>query len=218
MRTGVRAGRIPGGRARDGWCARGRRAYTRDVSRLEEIGGDIPDALERVNVPSYVIDEYGIVRWLNPAARKLVGDVRGHQFSSVVAPEDTRRARQAFARHMVGSEDVDGSVVLVDQHGTRVSAEVSSVCLFSGHRVIGVFGQLSDVEITPEPPRHPHLTPRQREVLHLLEHGRSTEQIARELHLSIETVRNHVRAILRALDVHSRLEAVAVARRDLVSG
>ncbi len=40
------------------------------------------------------------------------------------------------------------------------------------------------------------------------------QQIARELHLSIETVRNHVRHILRALDVHSRLEAVAVARRE----
>ena len=52
------------------------------------------------------------------------------------------------------------------------------------------------------------------EVLRLLEHGRSTEQIAEELHLSVETVRNHIRAMFRALDVHSRLEAVAVARRE----
>jgi DNA-binding NarL/FixJ family response regulator len=50
-------------------------------------------------------------------------------------------------------------------------------------------------------------------VLRLLEHGRSTDQIAEELHLSIETVRNHIRRLLRALDVHSRLEAVAVGRR-----
>ena len=188
------------------------------MSRLESIGGDIPGALERVNVPSYVIDEHGIVRWLNPAAERLVGDIRGRQFTSVVAPEDTRRAREAFARHMVGTEDVDGSVVLVDESGNRLSAEVSSVCLFSGHRVVGVFGQLSDVEVDKSPPPHPQLTPRQGEVLRLLEHGRSTEQIARELQLSIETVRNHIRAILRTLDVHSRLEAVAVSRRHLVSG
>jgi DNA-binding NarL/FixJ family response regulator len=50
--------------------------------------------------------------------------------------------------------------------------------------------------------------------LRLLEHGYSTDQIADRLHLSPETVRNHIRAVLRALDVHSRLEAVAVARRD----
>ena len=58
------------------------------------------------------------------------------------------------------------------------------------------------------------LTPRQTEVLRLLEQGRSTQQIANELHLSIDTVRNHIRHLLQALDVHSRIEAVAVARRD----
>ena len=59
---------------------------------------------------------------------------------------------------------------------------------------------------------NPHLTPRQAEVLRLLERGHSTHQIARELHLSIETVRNHIRHLLRALGVHSRIEAVAMAR------
>jgi DNA-binding NarL/FixJ family response regulator len=47
----------------------------------------------------------------------------------------------------------------------------------------------------------------------------STKQIADELHLSRETVRNHVRHLLHALGAKSRLEAVAVARRDYyVSG
>jgi DNA-binding NarL/FixJ family response regulator len=50
--------------------------------------------------------------------------------------------------------------------------------------------------------------------LRLLDQGRSTSEIARELHLSVETVRNHIRHVLKALGVHSRLEAVAVARRD----
>ena len=184
------------------------------MSHLRTLGGDLEDALDRVNVPSYVIDSHGIIRWVNRAAEELVGDVRGRQFTSVVAPEETRRAREAFSRHMVGEQDVDAPVVLVDEDGDRVSVEVSSVCLFEGHRVIGVFGQLRDVDEEPEPAPHPHLTPRQSEVLRLLEHGRSTEQIADKLHLSVETVRNHIRAVLRALDVHSRLEAVAVARRE----
>ena len=49
-------------------------------------------------------------------------------------------------------------------------------------------------------------------MLRLLEHGRSTKQIAAELHLSTETVKNHMRGLFRALGVSSRLEAVAVAR------
>ena len=61
-----------------------------------------------------------------------------------------------------------------------------------------------------------HLTPRQAEVLRLLA-GRSTKQIAHELHLSPETVKNHVRHLLRALGVNSRLEAVAAARHGQAS-
>jgi PAS domain S-box-containing protein len=182
------------------------------MSGLRALGGDVEGALDRVKVPSYVIDEHGIIRWLNAAAVDLVGDVRGRQFTSVVAPEDTSRAKDAFYRHMVGNEDVDAPVILLDDEGERVLVDVSSVCLFSGHRVIGVFGQLVDVAEEPEQPPHPHLTPRQAEVLRLLERGRSTHQIAGELHLSVETVRNHIRGILRALGVHSRLEAVALAR------
>ena len=49
-------------------------------------------------------------------------------------------------------------------------------------------------------------------MLRLLEHGRSTKQIAAELQLSTETVRNHIRGLFRALDVNTRLEAVAAAR------
>ena len=85
--------------------------------------------------------------------------------------------------------------------------------LSRGDQVIGVFGQVKDVEkdevpLTP----HPSLTPRQTEVLRLLERGHSTDQIAAELYLSTETVRNHVRRLFQALGVNSRLEAVAAAR------
>ena len=59
----------------------------------------------------------------------------------------------------------------------------------------------------------PPLSARQLEVLQLLAEGRSTAAIARQLWLSPSTVRNHVTAILRGLNAHSRLEAVAIARR-----
>ena len=43
---------------------------------------------------------------------------------------------------------------------------------------------------------------------------RIAEQIAKELSLSVDTVRNHIRHLMRTLGVHSRLEAVAVAHHE----
>jgi DNA-binding NarL/FixJ family response regulator len=61
------------------------------------------------------------------------------------------------------------------------------------------------------------LTPRQAEVLGYLARGYSTEEMASAMGVSKETVRNHVRGLLRTLGVHSRLEAVATAHlRGLV--
>jgi PAS domain S-box-containing protein len=184
------------------------------MSVLGSVGGDVENALEQINIPSYVLDTSGVIRWINPAAQRLVGDVRGRQFTSVVAPEDARRSREVFAQKVVGGlTSTDAEVTLIDGDGERFAVEVCSVRLTEGGRVIGVFGQvIHDVEPAAIP--HPHLTTRQDEVLQLLEHGRSTKQIADELHLSRETVRNHVRHVLRALGVHSRLEAVALARRE----
>jgi PAS domain S-box-containing protein len=177
---------------------------------LEEMG--TREALERLSVPSYVIDTKGIIRWVNPAGQHIVGDVVGRQFTSGVAPEQTRRARDVFARKVVGDAPVtDAEVVVLGSDGDRVAVEVSSIPLYRGDRVVGVFGQVSDVEEEPQPHPEFHLTPRQAEVLALLERGRSTVQIADELQVSKETVRNHVRALLRAVGVSSRLEAVAVA-------
>ena len=182
------------------------------ASALE--GMAVEEVLEHVNVPSYLLDSTGVVRWVNPAARAIVGDVRGRQFTSVVAPEDSRRARELFARKVLGAVTVtDAPVVVIDADGERVAVEVSSVPLYRGSHVIAVFGQISDVLEEPQPHPELPLTPRQAEVLELLEKGRSTRQIADELGLSSETVRNHIRHILRAVGAHSRLEAVAIANR-----
>ncbi len=52
------------------------------------------------------------------------------------------------------------------------------------------------------------LTPRQVDVLSLLLQGLPNKLIARELNLSVETVKDHVAAVLRALGVNSRTQAV----------
>ncbi|HJR98825.1 MAG TPA: response regulator transcription factor [Actinomycetota bacterium] len=57
------------------------------------------------------------------------------------------------------------------------------------------------------------LTPREREVLQMLARGNRGKDIARELAISVNTVRTHVQSILTKLQVHSRLEAAAFAVR-----
>jgi PAS domain S-box-containing protein len=186
------------------------------MSSLDDIGGDLEHALEAISVPSYAVDPSGVIRWLNPAAMKLVGDVRGRQYTSVVAPEDTRRARELFARKVMGTAEVtDSEGVFFDGNGRRVTVEISSVPLRRDGHVIGVFGQFSELAETPAPPPDPRLTPRQAEVLRLLAQGRSTGQIAEELKVSKNTVRNHIRELLRAMGVSSRLEAVALSHRRM---
>jgi PAS domain S-box-containing protein len=177
------------------------------------VGGDVEKALEGVGVPSYVLDETGFVQWMNAAAKQLLGDVRGRHFTSVVAPEDSRRARELFSQKVLGtSPATEATGVLVSTAGTRVAVELSAVPLMNGERVVGVFGLIEERPDDRRTSPPPHLTPRQVEVLRLLEQGRSTKQIAAELHLSTETVRNHIRRLFQALGVNSRLEAVAAAR------
>ena len=57
------------------------------------------------------------------------------------------------------------------------------------------------------------LTPRERDVLHLLTEGLDGAAIADRLFVSPATVRNHIQHILGKLGVHSRVEAVALALR-----
>ena len=103
------------------------------ANELRALGGDVESALEDVSVPSYCIDAGGVIRWENRAARELVGDVRGRQFTSVVAPEDIRRSREIFARKIAGTATVtDEEVVLVDDEGNRLAVEITSVPLRSG--------------------------------------------------------------------------------------
>ena len=60
----------------------------------------------------------------------------------------------------------------------------------------------------------PPLTPRETEVLHHVTAGLQNKEIARNLGLSVATVRNHVHNILVKLGVHSKLEAVSLSFRN----
>ena len=67
--------------------------------------------------------------------------------------------------------------------------------------------------ISPTSPRDLGLTERQVEVLALMMQGKSNKAIGRTLDLAEPTVRNHVTAVLKALNVTNRTEAVIAVVR-----
>jgi two-component system NarL family response regulator len=60
----------------------------------------------------------------------------------------------------------------------------------------------------------PKLTDREMQVLKLVAKGMNNRDIAKELFISENTVKNHVRNILEKLQIHSRMEAVMIAVRE----
>ena len=60
----------------------------------------------------------------------------------------------------------------------------------------------------------PKLTDREMEVLKLVAQGMNNRDIAKELYISENTVKNHIRNILEKLHLHSRMEAVVYAVRE----
>ncbi|WP_432548724.1 response regulator [Kineococcus sp. SYSU DK004] len=62
----------------------------------------------------------------------------------------------------------------------------------------------------------PRLSPRELDVLRLLARGMANREIAGQLGISENTVKNHVRNLLEKLQLHSRMEAVVYAVREKI--
>lgn len=99
--------------------------------------------------------------------------------------------------------------------------------LESAVRDVAAGGMVFDPELLPEifdrltgraPVRGAQLTARERETLDLLAEGATTEEIGERLGVSRNTTRNHVQRVLEKLGARSKLEAVAVARREGLIG
>jgi len=183
---------------------------------LEALSASAVGLLEAVAVPAYIVDNDLRVRWQNKASKELVGDLRGRlEGSSQVVPEDLDRARDAFTQKQNGAEHAEVELSVLRRDGTLVRIAVSSVPLKNpAGQMIGSFGLIQVLgELDQASERAPRLSPRERETLALLAAGHSTVEMAERMAISKETVRNHVKRVLRALDASSRVEAVAKARR-----
>jgi DNA-binding CsgD family transcriptional regulator len=151
---------------------------------------------------------------VNAAANALLGDRIGQPYLSFIPADLHARVRTNFARKVYGGTPTVYEIAVLDAAGARRSFRVRSAPLRHRGRIIGVFGlaiPMPDSLVVDDDPLA--LTPRQMEVLRLLADASTTEEIARLLGVSVETARNHIRALLRRLGAHTRLEAVIEARR-----
>ncbi len=84
-------------------------------------------------------------------------------------------------------------------------------------KLLSEFATLAKRDSEEERAQHvapPKLTDREMEVLKLVARGMNNRDIAKELFISENTVKNHVRNILEKLQIHSRMEAVMIAVRQ----
>jgi two-component system NarL family response regulator len=79
-------------------------------------------------------------------------------------------------------------------------------------KLLDEFKQMSRTDRSTVPT--PRLTDRELEVLRLVATGLNNREIAKQLFISENTVKNHVRNILEKLQLHSRMEAVMYAVRE----
>lgn len=178
-------------------------------------------ALDELPIAAFLVSRDRRFRWLNHTATELLGPVVGRPFPRAVAPEDINAARNALARTFLGEPVSDLLLTLIDRSGNRARMRVASAGLRDGRQIKGVVGLAyasSPVSARARSPQNETganhgLTPRQFEVLVLLSHGLDTTAIAFRLGVAEETARNHIRGLLRELNVHSRLQAVVCGYR-----
>jgi len=188
-----------------------------DTTPPHELSGvldpGVRELLAALDLPAYAIDADGVFVWGNDAAKELVGDRVGSNYLEVVAPRQHETARTRFLRKLSGGAPRTEKLEVLDRNGRRVEVLLRSVLVRhsdSSRSVLGIalpLGRTEPLRRAPLPDAKP-LTPRQDEVLRLLAEGLDTGTIAERMGVALETARNHIRAVLRRLDAHSRLEAV----------
>jgi two-component system NarL family response regulator len=106
----------------------------------------------------------------------------------------------------------DSSIDEVAQAVRLVAGGQSLISPSMAAKLIDEFKQMSKAET--EDQALARLTDRETEVLRLAARGLNNRDIGRELFISENTVKNHVRNILDKLQLHSRMEAVMFALRE----
>ena len=107
--------------------------------------------------------------------------------------------------------------ITIDEVATAIRAVAGGQSLISPSMASKLLTEFATL-IKRDGDRHqvpaPRLTERELEVLRLVARGLNNRDIAKQLFISENTVKNHIRNILEKLQLHSRMEAVVYAVRE----
>ena len=157
----------------------------------------------------------------------ILMDIKMPGLNGIEATREIQRANPQIGILMLTMFEDDDSVfaamragakgyLLKDSGGEGVVRAIRAVA--SGEAVFGpgvaerIIGFFSAPRTAAPQRAFPELTEREEEVLSLVAQGKSNREIARQLFLSLKTVRNHVSNILLKLQVADRAQAVIRAR------
>ncbi len=120
--------------------------------------------------------------------------------------ESVKAGANGYLLKEVAIEEIGAMVRAIVQHQGVISPFMTS-------KLLAEFRALAKraderAELAP-----PGLTDREMQVLRLMAQSKSNKEIAKDLFISENTVKNHVRNILEKLHLHSRMEAVTYAWR-----
>lgn len=133
------------------------------------------------------------IRAVAPNARVLM--LTSYTDSAIL--NDAMDARVAgFVTKRNGTEEIVAAVLAADRDQTPVSPDMVQTLV--NRQPAGPAAALTDREM---------------EVLRIAAEGHTNREIAEQLFISVNTVRNHMQRVLNKLDAHSKLEATAIAAR-----
>ena len=179
---------------------------TGDEVTVVESVGTAADAIDRVGAvrPDVVILDYDLpdadgvsavssIKAACPSCRVLM---LTSYTDPVILSEALDAGCDGFVTKRNGSSEILSAVLAVASDETPISPDMVRSLVRRDHA-----GARSD------------LTERELEVLRSASLGHSNKEIAAELYLSVNTVRNHMQRVLDKLGAHSKLEATAIAVR-----
>jgi DNA-binding NarL/FixJ family response regulator len=123
---------------------------------------------------------------------------------------EAERVYQALCAGAVGYLLKDTPLPQLKEHLLQVAAGGSPMSPGVARHVVQAFQRLAQ-RAAPSPSEP--LTPRELEIVRGIEDGLSYKLIAARLHISLDTVRNHIRSVYRKLQVNSKGELLAQALR-----
>jgi DNA-binding NarL/FixJ family response regulator len=138
--------------------------------------------------------------------------VDADQHPDIVIFSDAKRRASGEATlflHRAGSDALSSlpQNVDVDQLGAALSAIIAGLAVHPEDGQVDGFRQLREVE------GEQLLTPRELDVLQAISRGLPNKAIARDLDISLHTVKFHIESVFRKLGARNRTEAIAMARK-----